>query len=66
MSRNNATMSDMKYALEGISGRLDITGEKTGELENTATELYRMKCRKKDRKRKKKKKNRASVSFMTS
>lgn len=48
MSRNNATMSDMKHALEGISGRLDITGEKTDELENTAIELYKMKCRKKD------------------
>lgn len=54
MSRNNATMSDMKHALEGISGRLDITGEKTDELENTAIELYKMKCRKKDWKRKKK------------
>lgn len=48
MSRNNATMSDMKHALEGISGRLDITGEKTDDLENTAIELYKMKCRKKD------------------
>lgn len=48
MSRNNATMSDMKHALEGISGRLDITGKKTDELKNTAIELYQIKCRKKD------------------
>ena len=42
MSRNNATMSDMKHALEGISGRLDITGEKTDELENTVTPTVKM------------------------
>ena len=47
-------MSEMKYALEGISGRLGITGEKTDEFENTAIELYKMKCRKKDWKREKK------------
>lgn len=41
-------MSEMKYALEGISGRLGITGEKTDEFENTAIELYKMKRRKKD------------------
>lgn len=48
MSRNNATISEVKNALEGIHGRLDIAGEKISELKNIAIKLYKMKCRGKD------------------